>query len=255
MEKLDLILIKLEKIEKIVESLSLSPKPCPAKKEKEVKYEQTFENYTGKEYQPKNSSEIVLPKGYKLAGKVLLIGFLLFSGFSAFAEECKDQDFCSIIEKSNPPQFYLGIESFTSGGYNTTTLKDYESCDCTDWRIVGIAFACDKWECFSTHDVIVPATTTWAYATITNPYLNTSSTSPDYPTSSNSVWATTTPFNSSYVTTSASTSAGLIEKSWTYGTLFISFLAVFFIFYTILKDILRFFFPETFKILRNDKAL
>lgn len=66
----------------------------------------------------------------------------------------------------------------------------------------------------------------------------------------------TIPYASFFATSSASgTTAGLVDQSWSYGELFISFLGVFFLCYTILKDILRFFFPETFKILRNDKAL
>jgi hypothetical protein len=179
--------------------------------------------------------------------KTILVLSIAISPALALAEECKDTSFCSIIESSDPPED-LGIKGFVAGGYNTTTLKDYDYCDCITWRIVDLAFACDQWECFSTHDVIVPATTTWVYATITNPYLTTSSTSG---TSSSFVY--TIPYNNTTATSGSSTA--LIDASWTFGELFIAFLMVFFIGYTLIKDILRFFFPDKVRILRIKDAL
>lgn len=60
-----------------------------------------------------------------------------------------------------------------------------------------------------------------------------------------------------YSTIVSSTEAGLglIDQSWTYGELFIAFLVVFFIGYTIIKDILRFFFPDKIRVLRIKDAL
>jgi hypothetical protein len=70
MDKTDLILAKIEKIEKLVEKLCLYDlRPAPTKKireDKELKYKQVFENFTGREYIPKDQ-KIDLPVGYKLA--------------------------------------------------------------------------------------------------------------------------------------------------------------------------------------------
>lgn len=65
----------------------------------------------------------------------------------------------------------------------------------------------------------------------------------------------TIPLSSVFATSSATGSAGLIDQSWTYGELFIAFMILFFILYTFLKDILRFFFPDKIRILRNNQAL
>lgn len=176
----------------------------------------------------------------------------LISTADVFAEECKETEYCSVIEKSDPPVFY-GIESFISpaGGFNTTTLKDYESCDCTEWRIVGLAFACDKWECFSTHDVIVPATTTYVYATITNPYITAST--------SVSVGTTTAyikepfgvyPYYSATITDGTTTL--LIDKSWTFGELFLGFWLVVLSVIIPVYLVFRFFYPNKVKIQRNN---
>jgi hypothetical protein len=69
---------------------------------------------------------------------------------------------------------------------------------------------------------------------------------PDQASTSNLVY--TIPYNNFTATTG--TSSAVIDTTWTFGELFIAFLLVFFIGYTIIKDVLRFFFPDRVKIER-----
>lgn len=69
---------------------------------------------------------------------------------------------------------------------------------------------------------------------------------PDPASTTNLVY--TIPFNNFTATTGSTT--GVIDTTWTFGELFIAFLMVFFIGYTIIKDVLRFFFPDRVKIER-----
>lgn len=71
---------------------------------------------------------------------------------------------------------------------------------------------------------------------------------PDQTTTPTSTFIYTYPYNSFSATTG--TSSAVIDTTWTFGDLFIAFLMVFFIGYTIVKDVLRFFFPDRVKIER-----
>jgi hypothetical protein len=74
---------------------------------------------------------------------------------------------------------------------------------------------------------------------------------PDQASTSDLIY--TIPFNN-FTATSGSTSA-VIDTTWTFGEMFISFLIIFFIGYTLIKDVLRFFFPDKIRVLRIKDAL
>lgn len=65
----------------------------------------------------------------------------------------------------------------------------------------------------------------------------------------------TLPFTRLDVVSPATDTPVLIDASWNFGDLYIAFMITIFIFYVIMKDILRFFFPDKIKIQRIKDAL